>query len=141
MISEAITIHSELGLNHKRAGVKKALSEQKHGDSFSVRVGRWMRRSGAWPTRHLDGSCAAVSEPPRGATGETLLLKIARPADRVLVANMVLPAPPVITQAGRPEDLRAVSSLAGDNEGAPKRKPTKNMTKLISLRIKNYKAF
>lgn len=45
MISESITIRSEIALKHKRPGVKKPLSEQKHGDSLSTKLGRWMRRS------------------------------------------------------------------------------------------------
>ena len=45
MINETIEIHSDLGLKYKRTGVKKQLSEQKRGDSFSTRFGRWMRRS------------------------------------------------------------------------------------------------
>ncbi len=45
MIGETIRIHTDLGLKHKRAGVKRPISEQKHHDSFSTKFRRWMRRS------------------------------------------------------------------------------------------------
>jgi len=45
LISETLTIRSEIALKHKRPGVKKPLSEQKHGDSLSTKLRRWMRRS------------------------------------------------------------------------------------------------
>lgn len=41
----AVETHSDLGLKHRRLGAKRPISEQKHGDSFSKRLGRWMRRS------------------------------------------------------------------------------------------------
>src|SRR5580765_3632163 len=45
MVSETLIIRSEIALKYKRPGVKKPLSEQKHGDSLSTQLGRWMRRS------------------------------------------------------------------------------------------------
>jgi len=44
-LTETFKIYSDLGLKYRRAGVKRPLSEQKHGDSFSTKLGRWMRRS------------------------------------------------------------------------------------------------
>lgn len=51
-ISGPIHIHADLGLKHKRQGVKRPVSEQKHGDSFSLRLARWVRRSRVLDREH-----------------------------------------------------------------------------------------
>jgi len=65
MMVETVKIRSDLSLKQKRPGVKKPLSEQKHGDSFSVRFKRWMRRSRVID-RQGDRYTEAVVDPETG---------------------------------------------------------------------------
>jgi hypothetical protein len=65
MISRTLTIRRDIALKHKRPGVKKPLSEQKHRDSLSTKLGRWMRHS-RLIDRKNDWYTEAVVDPKTG---------------------------------------------------------------------------
>jgi hypothetical protein len=66
-IFETVTIHTDLRLKHKRLAAKKPLSEQRHGDSFSTKLGRWMHRSRVID-RENDRYFESVLDPQTGET-------------------------------------------------------------------------